>query len=503
VPEAGTPERSSGKKPGPVRVRFAPAPTGSLHVGGARTALFNYLFARREGGAFVLRSEDTDAARSSLESERVIQDDLRWLGLSWDEGTDIGGPYAPYRQTDRTDRYGLAAARLLETEKAYLCYCTLKELETQRAAAERAGVTPRYAGTCRELTREQRAALDAQGRTPAVRFLMPQRDIFVEDVVRGSVHFPEGSIGDFVIMKSDGGPAYNFAAVVDDAEMAITHVIRGDEHLPNTPRQVVLYEALDLPLPLFAHVSMILAPDHQKLSKRHGATSVAEYREQGYLPAAMINYLALLGWSPGDDQEFFSLAELAEVFSLERVSKSPAVFDQGKLRWFNAHYLRALPRDERAALFAQWAARDATVAASADMQDPRWRALLADALTDHVEILSQVPALTVALLAGDVTIEPGARDALADPAARALVEELAAIARSAADRGALAEAASKEALAALGVKHGVRGRALFRPIRIAVTGEEHGIELPVLLPLLGPARVAARIRSALSQQQGM
>ncbi len=489
------PERSSG----PVRVRFAPAPTGSLHVGGARTALFNYLFARRNGGALVLRSEDTDAARSSLESERVIQDDLRWLGLSWDEGTDVGGPYAPYRQTDRTDRYGLAAARLLESERAYLCYCTLEELEAQRAAAERAGVTPRYAGTCRDLTREQRAALDAQGRKPAVRFLMPERDIFVEDVVRGSVHFPAGSIGDFVIMKSDGGPAYNFAAVVDDAEMAITHVIRGDEHLPNTPRQVVLYEALELPLPLFAHVSMILAPDHQKLSKRHGATSVAEYREQGYLPAAMINYLALLGWSPGDDREFFSLSELAENFSLERVSKSPAVFDQGKLRWFNAHYLRSLPRDERAALFAQWAARDATVAASADMQDPQWRALLADALTDHVEILSQVPALAAALLTSDVAIEPDAKDALAGPVARALVEELATIAEASADRGALTKAASKEALAALGAKHGVKGRALFRPIRIAVTGEEHGIELPLLLPLLGPARVASRIRSALSQ----
>lgn len=483
----------------PVRVRFAPAPTGSLHVGGARTALFNYLFARKRGGVFVLRSEDTDYARSSLDSERVIQDDLRWLGLSWDEGTDIGGPYAPYRQTERTDRYGLAAAQLLETDHAYPCYCAPEELEAERKAAERAGLAPKYSGKCRELTREQRAALAAQGRKPAVRFKMPERDVYVEDLVRGSVHFPAGSIGDFVIMKSAGGPAYNFAAVVDDSDMAITHVIRGDEHLPNTPRQVALYEALERSLPLFAHVSMILAPDHQKLSKRHGATSVAEYREQGYVPAGLINYLALLGWSPGDDREFFSIDELVAAFSLERVTKSPAVFDHGKLRWFNAHYIRALPREERAELFARWAARDPQVAGAPDMQDPLWRALFADAMSDHVETLDQVPPLAPDVLAGEVRISSDSRDALADTVSRALVEELAAIARTCADRAALAAATTKDELARLGIKHGVKGRALFRPIRIATTGHEHGVELPILLPLLGPQRVASRIESALAQ----
>jgi nondiscriminating glutamyl-tRNA synthetase len=492
---APTAERSSGA----VRVRFAPAPTGSLHVGGARTALFNYLFARRNGGAFVLRSEDTDLTRSSLGSERVIQEDLRWLGLTWDEGTDVGGPYAPYRQTDRADRYGLAAARLLETEQAYPCYCSPDELEAERKAAERAGITPRYSGKCRELTREQRADLEAQGRRPAIRFAMPQRDVYVEDLVRGAVHFPAGSIGDFVIVKSDGVPAYNFAAVVDDSDMAISHVIRGDEHLPNTPRQVALYEALERPLPLFAHVSMILAADHQKLSKRHGATSVAEYREQGFLAPALLNYLALLGWSPGDDREFFTLDELAGAFSLDRVSRSPAVFDHAKLRWFNAHYLRSLPRDERAQLFASWAAHEPLVASAPDHADPLWRGLLADAMNDHVEMLSQLPPLAVEVLRDEVKLEPPMRDVLADPVAHRLVEELAAIAASTPDRATLAAATSKEALAKLGAKHGVKGRQLFRPIRIAVTGQEHGIELPLLLPLLGPQRVVKRIRSALAR----
>lgn len=482
-----------------VRVRFAPAPTGSLHVGGARTALFNYLFARRHGGAFVLRSEDTDAARSSLDSERVILDDLRWLGLAWDEGVDVGGAFGPYRQTDRRDRYGLAAARLLEIDAAYACYCTPEELESQRLAAQARGEAPRYSGRCRELTKEQIGAFQTEGRKPAIRFRMPERDVYVEDLVRGSVHFPAGTIGDFVIVKSDGIAAYNFAVVVDDNDMAITHVLRGDEHLPNTPRQVSLYEALGFALPLFAHVSMILAPDHQKLSKRHGATALNEYREQGYLPEALVNYLALLGWSPGDDREFFTLAELEKVFNLERVSKSPAVFDHAKLRWFNAHYLRSKPQEERAELFAQWAKRDPVAAKTPELNDPAWRRLLADAIADHVEVLADVPLAVADVLGGDVSLDDSAKDALRDEAARGVVTELRSIAQRCADTGTLAAATSREALNELGKRHGVKGKSLYRPIRLAVTGKEHGIELPLLLPLLGPARIEARITSALAQ----
>jgi nondiscriminating glutamyl-tRNA synthetase len=484
-----------------VRVRFAPAPTGTLHVGGAHTALFNYLFARKHGGSMILRSEDTDYARSSGESEKIIQDDLHWLGLDWDEGTDVGGSFGPYRQTDRGDRYGLAAARLLEIGAAYPCYCTPEELEAERKAAEQAGMAPRYSGKCRDLTPSQRSAREAEGRKGAIRFTMPERDVFVEDLVRGSVHFPAGSIGDFVIMKSEGGPTYNFAAVVDDSDMAISHVIRGDEHLPNTPRQVALYEALELPLPLFAHVSMILAPDHTKLSKRHGATSVAEYRESGYLAPALLNYLALLGWAPGNDREFFTLEELTAAFSLDRVAKSPAVFDHAKLRWFNAHYLRALPKEKRSELFAQWAAQDEKVAAASDFKDEAWRGLLVDALSDHVEVLAEVPRLAAELLTDAIVIEDSAQDALSGAAARALVAELAETAEKCADRTALAARTSKDALALLGAKHDLKGRALYRPIRIAATGREHGIELALLLPLLGPRRLGARIRNALAQTQ--
>jgi nondiscriminating glutamyl-tRNA synthetase len=482
-----------------VRVRFAPAPTGSLHVGGARTALFNYLFARRHGGALVLRSEDTDAARSSTESEAVIQDDLRWLGLAWDEGTDVGGPFGPYRQTERRDRYGLAAARLLETEAAYLCYCTPEELDAERAAAEARGQAPKYSGRCRELTKSQADEFQAAGRKAAIRFRMPDRDVYVEDLVRGSVHFPAGSIGDFVIMKSDGNAAYNFAVVIDDNEMAITHVIRGDEHLPNTPRQVSLYEALGFSLPLFAHVSMILAPDHQKLSKRHGATALREYRDQGYLPDALVNYLALLGWSPGDDREFFTLEELTREFSLDRVSKSPAVFDHAKLRWFNAHYLRTKAREERAELFAQWAARDPRVKDAPELKDAGWRLILADAIADHVEVLTDVAPALAEVLPDDVILDDSTKDALRDATARALVTELASIAQSCPDTGALVRATSRDALNELGKRHAMKGKNLFRPIRVAVTGKEHGIELPLLLPLLGGKRIAARVRSALQQ----
>ncbi|HKW45025.1 MAG TPA: glutamate--tRNA ligase [Candidatus Eremiobacteraceae bacterium] len=484
-----------------VRVRFAPAPTGTLHVGGARTALFNYLYARKSGGTLVLRSEDTDTARSSADSETLIQDDLRWLGLDWDEGPDMGGPYAPYRQTDRRERYALAAARLIELEKAYPCFCTPEELDAERAAADAKGLPPRYSGKCRTLTAAERSAYDREGRKSALRFAMPDRDIYVEDLIRGSVHFPAGTIGDFVVVKSEGLPTYNLAAVVDDSEMAISHVIRGDEHLPNTPRQVALYEALGLPLPLFAHVSMILAPDHQKLSKRHGATAVAEYREQGYLPEALLNYIALLGWSPGDDREFFTLAELTEVFSLERVAKSPAVFDHGKLQWFNAHYVRRIPDDQRIALVAEWAGRDERIGALPEYHDPAWRALLDRTLTEHVHTLADIPREAAAIFDDTASMDAAMADALAPPAARAMLAELASIADAVhSDAAAWSAAVTRDALSALGVRHGIKGRALFRPIRAAVTGVEHGHELPLLLPLLGPSRVAARIRRALDGQ---
>lgn len=484
-----------------VRVRFAPSPTGALHVGGARTALFNYLFARHNDGTFVLRSEDTDAERSSREHEATIAADLRWLGLSWDEGPDVGGPFAPYRQTERLERYALATARLIETEAVYACYCSPEELEAERAAQEKRGEAPKYSGKCRNLTAQQRVVLEAAGRPPALRFAMPQRDMYVEDLIRGSVHFPAGTIGDFVILRPNKTPTYNFAVVVDDSDMGITHVVRADEHLPNTPRQVALFEALELPLPLFAHVSMILAPDHHKLSKRHGATAVGEYRDAGFLPEALVNYLALLGWSPGDDREFFTLQELAAAFSLERASKSPAIFDSGKLRWFNAQYIRRRPLADRASLFGQMAQRNGRLASVAELNDPTWLESFAEAASDHIEVLSDVPRELESLLSDDLPWDPGADVAFSEPSVRRMLEDLSGAAGNAQTRGHFARATSKEALTALGDKYGLKGRSLFRPIRLATTGSEHGIELPLLLRLLGPQRVARRITTSLARSK--
>jgi len=485
----------------PVRVRFAPSPTGALHVGGARTALFNYLFARHNNGTLVLRSEDTDTERSSREHEAAIAADLRWLGLNWDEGPDVGGPFAPYRQTERLDRYGLATARLIETEAVYACYCTPEELEAERAAQEKRGEAPKYSGKCRNLTAQQRVVLETAGRTPALRFAMPQRDMYVEDLIRGSIHFPAGTLGDFVILRPNKTPTYNFAVVVDDSDMGITHVIRADEHLPNTPRQVALFEALELALPLFAHVSMILAPDHHKLSKRHGATAVGEYRDAGFLPEALVNYLALLGWSPGDDREFFSLDELATAFSLERASKSPAIFDSGKLRWFNAQYIRRRTLADRASLFGQTVRRDGRLADLPEVNDPAWLESFAEAASDHIEVLSDIPRELELLLSDTLPWDPSADVAFAQAPVRQMLEELRNIAESAKTAEQFARATSKEGLKALGDKYGLKGRSLFRPIRLATTGSEHGIELPLLLRLLGPKRIALRIKTSLDRFQ--
>jgi nondiscriminating glutamyl-tRNA synthetase len=484
-----------------VRVRFAPSPTGELHVGGARTALFNYLFARHNSGTLVLRSEDTDAERSSREYEIAIEADLRWLGLNWDEGPDIGGAYGAYRQTERQDRYGLAVARLIEIEAVYACYCTPEELEADRAAQERRGEAPKYSGKCRTLTKAQRAQLEASGRQPALRFSMPPRDIYVEDLIRGSVHFAANTIGDFVILRPNKTPTYNFAVVVDDSDMEISHVIRADEHLPNTPRQVALYEALERPLPLFAHVSMILAPDHHKLSKRHGATALMEYRKEGYLPEALVNYLALLGWSPGDDREFFTLDGLAEVFSLDRASKSPAIFDAGKLRWFNAHYIRHLPLPKRAALFAQSALRDQRVANIPELRDASWLETFAEAVSDHIEVLSDVSREVEAVCIDDLPWDPSVDVALREPPVRAMLEALRDRVRQAQTTEQFAQIVSKEGLKSLGDEYGLKGRSLFRPVRLAATASEHGIELPLLLRLLGAKRMAGRMTLALERSR--
>ncbi|MGE5816026.1 MAG: glutamate--tRNA ligase, partial [Acidobacteriota bacterium] len=324
-----------------MRVRFAPSPTGHLHVGNARTALFNWLLARGHDGSFILRIEDTDAERSTHESELAIIDDLRWLGLEWDEGPDVQGPHGPYRQSERLHLYASYAKDLILAGQAYYCFCSATRLEAERQAALAAGRPPRYSGRCRSIPPEEAEARVESGAPAVVRFKVPETgDVVFKDLVRGDVRFSLEVIGDPVLVRSDGRPAYNFAVVIDDALMEVTHVIRGEDHISNTPRQLLLYRALGFKPPQFAHLALVMGPDHTPLSKRHGATSVAEFREKGYLPEALVNYLALIGWSPGENEELLPVAELARRFSLEAVGHSAGVFDEEKLAWVNRHYMK-------------------------------------------------------------------------------------------------------------------------------------------------------------------
>lgn len=327
-----------------VRVRFAPSPTGYLHIGGARTCLFNWLFARKMGGKLILRIEDTDVARLKEDSVSQIITSLKWLGLNWDEGPEVGGDYGPYYQSERFDIYRKYAEQLVEEGKAYYCFCTPEELAAERERQYAAKKSPRYAGTCSQLTKEEAEARIAAGEPHSIRLHVPREgSITFHDMIHGDVTFGMDQFDDFVIMKSNGIPTYNFAVVIDDHCMAMTHVLRAEEHLSNTPKQLLVYQAFGWEPPVFGHMSMILAPDRSKLSKRHGATSVEEFRSQGYLSPAIVNYLTLLGWGPGDEREKFSVQDTLDLFAPEQMSKKAAIYDTKKLTWLNGQYLSDLP----------------------------------------------------------------------------------------------------------------------------------------------------------------
>ncbi len=483
-----------------VRVRFAPSPTGQLHIGNARTALFNWLFARHEGGDFILRIEDTDTERSSEESESAILEDLKWLGLTWDEGPGTGGPLGPYRQSERGDIYRAEAERLLAEGRAYPCYCSDAELEKRREEARARGVEPHYDGRCLNLTDEERGAYEREGRRPAYRVRGPRHDVEIEDLVRGRVSFDRGMLGDFIILRSDGRPTYNFAVVVDDVRMRITHVIRAEDHLSNTLRQMLLYEALGCEPPAFAHVSMVVAADGSKLSKRHGAASVADLRRQGYLPAAVVNYLALLGWSHPEAKEILSRDELAGAFGLERVSSHPAAFDERKLMWVNGHHMR---EDALAVLVER--ARPFVEAAGLDVDDARFPAMI-DLVRESAERLIDIPDELRPLYDGEHDVEPEAASWLSRPETPELLE---AVARSLGMPGGgagdestvpLDERSFKTALKAAGRELDVKGKDLFMPVRAALTGRTHGPALGRVAELLGEERVLARLAAAGAKQ---
>ncbi len=460
-------------------MRFAPSPTGHLHVGNARTALFNWLFARSRGGQFVLRVEDTDVERSEARYEDQLLEDLRWLGLEWDEGPDVAGPYGPYRQSGRRHLYERYADELLAAGKAYFCFCTPEELEAERKAAVAAGRPPKYSGKCAALELQEAAARRARGEAAAVRLRIPPHPIRFRDLVHGDLEFSPEVISDPVLLRSTGMPNYNFAVVVDDVEMRITHVIRGDDHLSNTPKQVAVYEALGLKPPEFAHLSTILGSDHARLSKRHGATSIAHFRELGVLPEALMNYLALLGWSPGDDREIFSRAGLVESFRLDQVAKSPAEFNYEKLYWLNRHYLKQADRERVVDLaFSYFPQVPQTPEAR------RWFASVVELLLPSVDYLAQLPekARVIFEYAARATLEDAEnRTVLGAPGAP---EVLAGFLRRALEGQDGFSGHFREIMAAVRQETGQKGQQLFHPVRVALTGRASGPELDKLIPIL-------------------
>ncbi|NLM51900.1 MAG: glutamate--tRNA ligase [Firmicutes bacterium] len=483
-----------------VRVRYAPSPTGPLHIGGARSALFNWLFARRYGGTMLVRIEDTDLDRSSREAEALILDSLRWLGIDWDEGIEVGGEHGPYRQQERLSLYQPYIEKLLESGHAYECFCSEEELEAERQALKARGELPRYLGKCRKLTAAEKEEFRAAGRKPVIRFRVPEgKKIVVDDLVRGRVEFDSDGIGDFILVKSNGLPTYNFAVVLDDALMEITHVIRGEEHLSNTPRQILIYEALGFPLPQFAHVSLILGEDRSKMSKRHGATSVLQYRDDGYLPEALINFLALLGWSPEGEQEIFSVEELIQQFSLERVSKSPAVFDLNKLRWMNAHYLKALPVDELSRLCLPHLQRAGLMAEEVTAADLSWLEQAVAAVQEKMEYAAQAPELMRVFFGDTVLLDKEDEEVKQILSLETSVQVISALQQRAEEMDSWDSATVRRILKEIGKEVGVKGKALFMAARIAVTGQSHGPDLNAVLTLIGPKHAASRAKSVLEQ----
>lgn len=482
-----------------VRVRFAPSPTGPFHIGGARSALFNWLFARKMDGKLILRIEDTDLERSSRESEENIKAALKWLGMDWDEGIDVGGENGPYRQTERLDIYKKYTEKLLAEGKAYYCYCTDEELEEERQALIKEGKMPRYMGKCRNLTPEQIAAYEAEGRKPTVRFRVPaDQQILVRDMVRGDVVFDSNNIGDFVIVKSDGIPTYNYAVVIDDALMHITHVIRAEEHLSNTPRQCLVYDALGFEKPVFGHISLILGKEHTKMSKRHGATSVDQYRQLGYLPEGIVNFLALLGWAPNSEQEIFSIDELIKEFSMERVAKNPAVFDIDKLNWINQHYMRQLD-DE--AFFA--AAKPHMIAAGYMTGEETgeklaWLKKVVATSKDHVSFAAQIPASVEMYFNDEFGFEND--EAAAVLQAETVPTVIGMLLEELPKLEVLDGAAVKALFKTIQKTTKLKGKDVFMPIRVALTGNQHGPELAEMVPLLGIERTEKRIRASLAKE---
>jgi glutamyl-tRNA synthetase len=461
-------------------------------VGIARTALFNYLFTRKLGGTFVMRLEDTDVARSRKEYEEDVYDSLRWLGLDWDEGPDIGGDYGPYRQSERKEIYQAALQKLLEANLAYPCFCAAEELEEERNRRLKLKLPPRYSGKCTKLTKDQQEAAKAEGKPYSIRFRMPDKRIAFDDMIRGRVEFDGGDIGDFVIVKPDGDFIFHLTNVVDDIEMKITHVIRGEDHVSNTPRHLALAEALGAIPPTYGHIPLILNPDRSKMSKRKNPTSVSDYRQWGYLPEAMVNFLALIGWSSGTERELFSLEELVDAFSIEAVGRAGAIFDIEKLNWLNGNYIRALPLEELQKRLQPYLP-DA---------DPDYLRRIIPLVQERLKRLDEAPALTEFFFRDELEYD----SALLVAKKHTPEESKAALSRVLDTLSAIEEfgiESLENGLRGLVEELGWKTGHLFMAIRVAVTGSTATPPLFETMSVLGKERSLTRIRRAIEKLSGL
>jgi nondiscriminating glutamyl-tRNA synthetase len=481
-----------------IRVRYAPSPTGHLHIGNARTALFNYLFARSQGGKFIIRIEDTDVKRNVAGGEENQLTYLKWLGIDWDESIDIGGGYGPYRQTERLDIYREYTEDLIARGLAYRCYCTEEELEQEREEQTARGEMPRYSGKHRNLSAEQQAAFEAEGRVPSVRFRVPEgRTYTFQDMVKGEISFESDGIGDFVIVKKDGIPTYNFAVALDDHLMAISHVLRGEDHISNTPRQLMIYEAFGWEPPVFGHMTLIVNEQRKKLSKRD--ESIVQFIEQydalGYLPEALFNFITLLGWSPEGEQEIYTREELTQVFNAARLSKSPAVFDTQKLAWMNNEYIKKTDVRRMTDLCLPHLQKAGRIPAEPSAYEYAWATELVGLYQEKLRCAADIVELTELFFAAEVTDEPDAAEVLAEEQVPAVLQAfLAAVSGS----DTLTVDDTKAMIKSVQQSTGYKGKQLFMPIRAALTGQTHGSDLNQTIVLLGRDKVIARLQNRLA-----
>ncbi|MDI7259252.1 MAG: glutamate--tRNA ligase [Thermodesulfobacteriota bacterium] len=474
-----------------VRVRFAPSPTGLLHIGNARTALFNYLFSKREGGAFILRIEDTDAERSTDASIVAILQDLKWLGIGWDEGPDCGGQEGSYRQSQRLSLYRAYAEQLLKQGKIYKCFCSPERLESLRKEQLSQGTMPRYDGKCRSLSEGEISKMESEGLRSALRFQVEGRVIIFKDLVHGRMNFDPNGIGDFIVVRSDGMAAYNFACVIDDHSMQITHVIRGEDHLSNTPRQILIYQALGWQPPAFAHHPLILGSDRSPLSKRHGATAVSQYREEGFLPEALLNYLILLGWTSPSGEEILPLERVIKDFSLSALSRNAPIHSRKKLEWLNSHYIRRADSDRLTELLIPYFKKTGI---PVDRLDRKYITQTCDLLKENLVLLSQVEAYLGIFFDETFFFEDGAKTILTDLKNREFLQAILDVVEGFPEMTIENWPSFQSRLEE---KTGRKGKNLLAPLRAGVTGKTKGPELVKTLPLLGKERMIRRLKMAL------